>query len=287
MTVATWAGLGAIALWGLLALFTTATAGIPPFEVTAITFAVGGGLGLLITAARGELRQLAQPPQAWLLGVGGLFGYHALYFAALKLAPPAEASLLAYLWPLLIVLFTAFLPGESLRGKHVVGALLGFAGVGVIAVAKGAAFSANALPGYGLGLACAFVWAGYSVLLRRMANVPTVAVTGFCLATALLALLCHHFFEQFVMPSAAQWLALLALGIGPVGAAFFLWDFGMKRGDIRFLGVASYAAPVTSTLALVATGATSATWTLWAACALIVAGALVATRKMPSSDRVS
>lgn len=282
MNAATWAGLGAIAFWGLLALFTTATEGIPPFQVTALTFAVGGGIGLIITALRGEVGQLVQPTRAWLLGVGGLFGYHALYFAALKLAPPAEASLLAYLWPLLIVLFTAFLPGERLRATHVAGALLGFAGVGVIAIGKGVSFSAAALPGYALALACAFVWASYSVLSRRMADVPTVAVTGFCLATALLALLCHRFFEQSVTPSAAQWLALLALGLGPVGAAFFLWDFGMKRGDIRFLGVASYAAPVISTLALVATGAAAATWALGAACALIVAGALVATRKPAS-----
>jgi drug/metabolite transporter (DMT)-like permease len=49
---------------------------------------------------------------------------------------------------------------------------------------------------------------------------------------------------------------VLALGIGPVGAAFFTWDIGMKRGDIQLLGVASYAAPLLSTLALVAAGIT-------------------------------
>ncbi|MGL4976044.1 MAG: EamA family transporter, partial [Bosea sp. (in: a-proteobacteria)] len=123
---ATLTGAIAILLWGLLALFTTATAGLPPFQVTAITFAIGGCIGLAIVATQGKLGLLRQPLPAMALGVGGLFFYHALYFAALKLAPPAEASLIAYLWPLLIVIFSGLLPGETLTGRHVLGALIGF-----------------------------------------------------------------------------------------------------------------------------------------------------------------
>ncbi len=271
-------GLVAILLWGLLALFTTATAGIPPFQVTAITFAIGGGIGLAIVAWQGKLALLRQPPAAMALGIGGLFGYHALYFAALKLAPPAEASLVAYLWPLLIVILSGLLPGEHLSPRHVLGALIGFAGVGVLAAGRGVAgFEASHLPGYLLAAGCAVVWAAYSVLSRRMASVPTEAVAGSCLITALLAALCHLAFETTASPDASGWLALIGLGLGPVGLAFFVWDIGMKRGDIRLLGVASYAAPVISTLALVLTGAAAATWALALACLLIVAGAVTAS----------
>ena len=272
-------GLVAILLWGLLALFTTATAGIPPFQVTAITFAIGGSIGLGIVAVQGKLGLLRQPFPAMALGVGGLFGYHALYFAALKLAPPAEASLIAYLWPLLIVIFSGLLPGMSLSTRHVIGALVGFAGVGVLAAGKGVAGLELAhLPGYLLAAGCALVWSAYSVLSRRMADVPTEAVAGYCLATSALALVCHLAFETTVAPGLSGWLALLALGLGPVGLAFFVWDIGMKKGDIRLLGVASYAAPVISTLALVATGAAPLTWALALACVLIVAGAVIASR---------
>ncbi len=278
--IATALGLGAIALWGLLALITTATAGVPAFEVTAITFTIGGTLAIAIVALRGRLSLLRQPPMAYALGVGGLFSYHALYFAALKIAPPAEAGLFSYLWPLLIVLFTALLPGENLKLRHVIGALLGFGGVATLAFGKGnLAFNANHVLGYGLATAAAIVWASYSVLSRRMASVPTDAVAIFCLITALLATICHFAFETTVWPPASQWVALVALGIGPVGAAFFLWDYGMKQGDIRFLGVASYAAPVISTLALVLAGATTATAALAIACVLIVAGAAIASRR--------
>lgn len=271
-------GLGAILLWGLLALLTASTSGIPPFQLTAMTFGIGGLAGLAIVAARGQLGLLRQPPRAWALGVYGLFVYHAVYFSALKLAPPAEASLIAYLWPLLIVLMSALLPGETLTLRHVGGAVLGLAGVGALAAGKGGmSFSSDHIAGYILALVSAFIWSSYSVLSRRMANVPTEAVAGFCLATSVLALIVHGLVETTVVPPTLSiWLAILCLGLGPVGAAFFLWDSGMKRGDIRFLGVASYAAPVISTFALIASGVTAATPALAVACLLIVAGALIA-----------
>jgi drug/metabolite transporter (DMT)-like permease len=277
---ATAIGLIAILLWSMLALLTAATGTIPPFQLNAMTFLVGGLVGVVSWIVRPQgLKALRQKPVVWALGIGGLFGYHALYFAALRWAPPAESGLINYLWPLLIVLFSSLLPGERLRRAHIVGALLGFAGVVVLIAGRGA-FDARAeyMPGYLCAFVAAFVWAGYSVLSRRFGQVPTDAVAGFCLATSFLSLICHLAFETTVWPeTTTQWLALLGLGLGPVGAAFYVWDIGMKRGDIRFLGVASYATPVLSTLLLVVAGYAEPTLTLALACGLIVAGALVAT----------
>ncbi len=191
----------------MLALLTASAGDVPPFELAALTFAIGGAFGLIYAAARGRLSALRQPWRVWLVGVGGLFGYHALYFAALRRAPPAEASLIAYLWPLLIVLFSALLPGERLRARHVLGAALGFAGA--IALFAGKAeggVGAHALDpaialGYALALGCAFVWSGYSVLSRRLKAAPTEAVAGFCLVTSALAAICHFAFETTVAPA--------------------------------------------------------------------------------------
>ena len=279
-SAATLAGFGAILLWSLLALFTAASRAVPPFQLAAMTFLVGGSCGCISWIARpSRARALLQPWPVWLLGVGGLFGYHALYFSALRLAPPAEAGLINYLWPLLIVLFSARLPGSGgLRAGHVAGAALGLAGVAALFAGRGNLdFAAGALPGYAASLAAAFVWAGYSVLSARVGQVPTDAVAGFCLITAALNLACHLAFETTVWPAdATQWGAVLLLGIGPVGAAFYLWDIGCKRGDVRLLGVTAYAAPVLSTLILVASGYASASPALALACLLIVAGALTA-----------
>ena len=283
--LATLVGLIAIALWSALALMTAGSGTMPPFELAAITFLIGGMLGLIYAAARGRLGLLRQPPRVWALGVGGLFGYHALYFAALRLAPPAEASLIAYLWPLLIVLMSALLPGETLSRRHVIGAFIGFGGAIVLFWGKTGGVGATALTsatlaGYGLALLCAFVWSSYSVLSRLMKGAPTEAVAGFCLATSALALVCHLAFETTVWPArASEWAALVGLGLGPVGLAFYVWDFGVKRGDIRLLGVAAYAAPVLSTLILVAAGFAPASASLALACALIVGGAVIASRR--------
>ncbi|MDE1569226.1 aromatic amino acid exporter YddG [Aquabacter sp. P-9] len=278
---ATRIGLVAILLWATLALSTASTGKVPPFLLTALTFGVGGAVGL-VAALRGPgLSVLRQRPAAWVHGIGGLFGYHFFYFTALKLAPPAEAGLIAYLWPLLIVLFSAALPGGGLRAGHIAGALLGLVGTVVLLLGKGglSGFEMRYAPGYLAALACAFIWSLYSVASRRFGDVPTEAVAGFCLGTAVLAFACHLLTEPAIWPAdMGEWIAVLALGIGPVGAAFYAWDIGMKRGDIRFLGVASYAAPVLSTLLLVLAGFAPAHWTLALACALIVGGAALASR---------
>lgn len=289
--VATLIGFTAILLWSCLAVLTAATGAVPPFELAALTFAIGGALGLGVTAVRGRLAALRQPPVVWLVGIGGLFGYHALYFAALRQAPPAQAGLIAYLWPLLIVLLSATLPGERLTVRHVSGAILGLGGVALLLLGResGAGFEPRFALGYGLAACCAFVWSAYSVLSRRMRDVPTDAVGGFCIATALLAAIAHRIFETTVWPATpVQAASVVALGLGPVGIAFYVWDYGVKRGDIRLLGVASYAAPVLSILILVAGGIAPMSWALASACALIVAGAALASlprRRGVSTDQ--
>ena len=126
---ATLIGLSAILMWSLLAVLTVATGRIPAFQLLAMTFAIGAMAASASWIGRPDaIRALKQPPLAWAVGVGGLFGYHALYFVALRLAPPAEAGLLNYLWPLLIVLLSSLLPGERLASHHIIGAVLGLAG---------------------------------------------------------------------------------------------------------------------------------------------------------------
>lgn len=274
---ATAAGVGALVLWAFLGLLTRMAGGIPPLQITAIGFAVAAALSLLVVALRGRLRALRVGPLAWLHGVGGLFGYHALYFAALHFAPPVEANLLNYLWPLLIVLLSAPLLGLPLGGRRLLGVGLGFAGCALL-VGGGARFPAGAWFGFLCAAGCALVWALYSVLAKRMQGVPTEAVAGFCAGAALMAGLAHLGFEDWVTPDARQGLALLLLGAGPVGLAFFLWDWGMKRGDPRLLGTLAYGVPVASTLLLVLAGAGEPSWRLLAALALVAGGGWVAAR---------
>ncbi|OIP87291.1 MAG: EamA family transporter [Rhodobacterales bacterium CG2_30_65_12] len=275
---ATLTGFSAVLLWSLLALFTVETAPVPPFQLNAMAFAIGGAVGLVWLTATGGLPQLARVSwRVYTFGTLGLFGYHAFYFTALRLAPPAEAGLIAYLWPLLIVLFSGLLPGETLRRGHVIGAGIAFAGAALILVGGITAGREGTLAGYGFAALCALTWSGYSVLSRRLGATPTASVAVFCLATSALSTGAHFAFENTAWPETSiAWAAILGLGLGPVGLAFYTWDVGVKRGDIQLLGTASYAAPLLSTFALIFAARAEPRREIIVAAVLIAAGAALA-----------
>ena len=277
---ATLIGGTAIIMWATLALLTEFSGNqIPPFQLTAMTFSIAFliGLGLWWRQGKNIGQQLRLPKRVWLLGIFGLFGYHLFYFIALRNAPAIEASLIAYLWPLLIVLLAAFLPGESLHWFHLMGACTGFLGA-ILLVTNGESFSFEAkyALGYLAALICALTWSSYSVLSRRFGAIPTASVGSFCGVTAILALACHLLFEEPVWPANGEWLAIIGLGLGPVGASFFTWDYGVKHGNIKVLGALSYAAPLLSTFLLILFGLAEATWVIGVACLLITGGAMLA-----------
>ena len=279
---ATLIGFSAVLMWALLALFTAASGHVPPFQLAAMCFSIGTLIGCaMLLKDRSRIAGLRQPLPVWVFGIAGLFGYHFLYFTALRHAPPVEAGLIAYLWPLFIVVGSALLPGERLRWFHVAGALMGLAGTMLIVARNGVAFDGRYALGYFAAFLCALTWSAYSLVSRRFASVPTDMVTVFCLATAVLSLACHLMLEATVWPaSTSQWLAVAGLGLMPVGAAFYAWDHGVKKGDIQVLGAVSYAAPLLSTMALLAAGFGTPSWRTALACLLITGGAVLAAKSM-------
>nr|WP_313406641.1 EamA family transporter [Pseudomonas sp.] len=279
---ATLIGVIAVFLWACLALLTTMTTGIPAFQLLASSFAVAFVASLCILGLRGaaEFGNWRQPWYVWATGFAGIFGYHALYFFALKTAPAAEASLIAYLWPLLIVLLSSLTTGESLRKRQLLGALFGLAGTALIMQQRASQESAS-MPviGYAAAFACAWVWSTYSVVNRRFSNVPSSIIGGICGLVAVAGLLCHLIFETTVRPTAGQWAAIIALGLGPVGLAFFAWDHATKHGNLAMLGALSYLAPLFSTVLLIAVGQTDASPLLLIPAVLIILGAIIATSR--------
>lgn len=258
----------AILLWSSLATLGTYTQRLPPFLVTAIALAIGGMLSLR------DIRHWRVPATTLLVGVGGIFGYHCLLFTAFRTAPALEANLLNYLWPLLIVLFSPLFKLGQLRWQHIMASVFGFAGAALI-VTKGSINVPDNLPaGYLFAIAAAITWACYSLQTRKLPAFHNAAVGGFCLASALLAGLCHWLFEPATTPAGMEWLALLAMGIGPLGLSFFFWNIAMKHADPRQVGALSYLTPLLSTLLLAVSGLGSMNHTSWVAAALILGGAI-------------
>jgi drug/metabolite transporter (DMT)-like permease len=284
-TKATVAGAVAVLLWSSLAPLTVVAHGIPPLQLLATTFGIAFLCGLSWVALVGggpALKRLWQPFGYFAFTVAALFGYHALYFTALALAPAPQASLVAYLWPLLMVLFAALGTGEQgFRVIHILGGVLGLTGAALLLLAG----DGHRIPaphrtlGLLAALGCALTWSTYSVANKQFRNVPTEAMVLVCGIVATMGLFAHCLVgEPTIAPQGSQWTATLALGVGPVGLAFFAWDHGTKQGNVSLLGTLSYGAPVLSTLLLVILGRAPASPELVAACALVTAGALVATR---------
>jgi len=265
------AALGAIALWGTLAALGASLSHLPPFLLTGLALSIGSLPGLA------RVRAWKVPPSTLALGIFGLFGFHFLLFMALRLAPPVEANLVNYLWPLLIVLLTpAILPGWKLERRHVAAALVGFAGAAIAIGASPSPIDAHAATGFALAAGSATTWALYSLCTRRVAPFETWAVGGFALASGALALACHAAFEPAASIGRADLARLAALGLGPMGAAFYLWDYAMKRGDPRVVGTLAYATPVLSTALLALSTGRAWTWTLGVATLLVAGAAAIA-----------
>ena len=241
--------LGAIALWASLASLGVSLTHVPPFLLTGIALIIGS-----LPAWPFVLRDPSQwriPLRTLALGVYGLFAYHFLLFIALRHAPPVEANLVNYLWPLFIVVLSpVVLPGVALRLPHVLAALLGFGGA-AIAIAGGRELSGTLAWGYLPALAAAFIWATYSLLTKRVAAFPTTAIGLFGLVSGVLSLLCHVALEPATSLQPRDWALLAVLGLGPLGASFFMWDKALKLGDARHIGILSYITPLASTALLI------------------------------------
>ncbi|BCX67392.1 MULTISPECIES: aromatic amino acid exporter YddG [Pseudomonas] len=279
---ATAVGVIAIFLWSCLALLTTLTEGLPPFEVLTLSFGVAFVASLVILGRNGisGFNSWRQPWAVWATGFVGIFVYHALYFFALKAAPAAEASLINYLWPLLLVLLSTCAAAERLHKRQVLGALLGLAGTAFIMQQRDSGTGgAMPIPGYLAAFGCALIWAGYSVFNRRFKEVPSSIIGGICGMSAVGGLICHLAFETTVWPDANQWAAIVVLGLGPAGLAFFAWDHATKHGSLATLGALSYLAPLISTLLLIVVGRSHASPVLMIPALLIIAGAVIATTR--------
>ncbi len=273
--------LGAIALWTTLAALGVSLRHVPPFLLTGIALLIGS------IPSWPLFRQWKVTPKVLALGVYGLFGYHFLLFIALRMAPPVEANLVNYLWPLfMVVLAPLFLPDVRLKAAHVAAGLLGFAGAALAILGSGSTGGGAGGSGWSWGylpaLGAAFIWSSYSLLTKRTESrgqsFPTAAIGLFGLVSGVLSLLCHAALEPAVDLAARDWVLLAIMGLGPLGAAFFLWDKALKLGDPRQIGILSYITPLASTSLLLVVSGRDFTWSIALAAALIIGAAVLGTR---------
>jgi drug/metabolite transporter (DMT)-like permease len=274
--------LGAIVLWASLATLATVLSNIPPLLLTGIGLVIGSLISLPLSGFKIAAWKI--PVKTLAVGVYGLFGYHLMLFIALKTAPAVEANLLNYLWPLLIVILAPlFTKSLKLRARHIIAASAGFTGAAIAITSNGqAGLSFDFETGYLFALAAAVIWATYSLTTTKLPAFPTSAIGLFGLVAGLLAIGAHFVLEEPATISASNWWLLILLGLGPLGASFYFWDAALKIGDPRRIGLLAFLTPLLSTALLVLVSGRVLSWQLAIATALIVGGALLGSKRVPS-----
>ncbi|KTD14301.1 EamA family transporter [Legionella israelensis] len=271
----TWIGYTALVFWALAAPFAVRIKNIPVFETLTIVFTVS----FLFSATRLTLlkqwSKLKQPWLLWLIGFLGIYGNDLLYLAAFKHAPAAQADLINYLWPVIVILFTGLLPDEKLSLRHIIAASMGFAGVFVLINKNGQGFDSQYLFGYILAFLDAIVWSVYTLVARRYGKSPVEMIGMYCGVGALCSLIIHFYFEPHYLPTGSQWIILIMMGMTTQCLAYFFWDFGIKRGDFKLLSILSYGNPILSIGFLIFFGMAEPTIELIIACLLVTAGGII------------
>lgn len=270
-------------MWSSLALLTDRVSHLPPLMSVGLVLTICGLVGAV------RIRQWKVSPLTWLVGIGGIFGYHSLLFTAFANAPAVEANMIQYLWPLFIVLFTPiFIPDNSLNRFHILGAIMGLSGAILVITGGNFSLQLDYLYGYSCAFGAAVIWACYSLLTKRLPLFSTAAVGGFCLVSGILSLLLQFSIQGTFPPLTNQdWTNILLLGIGPMGLAFYTWDAAMKKGDSRTIGSMAYMTPLLSTLLLVLVNDSPFTYSHGLAIILVSGGAITSSLKTAKRSKAA
>jgi len=275
-----WTCVGAMAIpmWATWPAFALRAFEMPAFECLTVAFLVGWLVLAAIvpssedTAERGKSTGSWLPAIACAIGLSGSNGFHIL---ATHHIPAAQANLISYLWPVMMVVFGAMLGLFRLRLRQVVGLVLGFAGAVVLMGDGSLSMSPS---GMGLALLSGGSWALYCVFrLKWTQNAVNVLSRGCAVSTVLCGTL-HIVWEPTIIPSMAALGAAAAVGILPLALGNFVWDEGLRRGDSQLLAVMAYATPLCSALLLATLGLAALTWSLLlGAVVIVIAGLLSRT----------
>jgi drug/metabolite transporter (DMT)-like permease len=267
--------------------------GAPTLFVNGVALTIGGVIGLPWA------RHWKLPLTLLLVGSSLMFGYHVIYFYALQLGDPIGVSLVHYLWPIIIVCMSARMSPAGKKPRLLLAsALLGFGGAAAAcwpvqqpllssdAHASTSSHVFREVAAYSLALLSAFAWAAYSVLGKRYNSISSLSVGAFSLAAGVACLALQFATGDWPTLPTQDWLVLSYMGLGPMGAAFYLWDFAMKKGSTGITTALSYATPVLSTIFLAIYAAQPLPATLWLGVAMVTASVVMAQagRKRESCD---
>lgn len=274
---ATTVGSSSIFLWAVWPSLAVYAAPAPTFQVLAIGMTIGFLVLAALRVGRGEplLGMLPESRGLLIAGIVGILGTNSFNFLAITRISPAQASVIAYLWPILALALAGSLGLKVLHWRHYVAMILGFLGA-VLVIDPFASISLDLL-GIGYAFLAGLSFAGYTTYRLIDSRSSSDAVGVYSLVAALVCAGVHFGTEVSQTLSLTQIVAVIALGLAPMGLANAVWDYGVARGDARTLSILAYGTPLVATLLLVVLGLAEITTTLLSGAVLVVLGAAVGT----------
>jgi drug/metabolite transporter (DMT)-like permease len=281
----TWTCIGALAipLWATWPSLAIRTLDIPPFESLAIMFCFGWLV--LSRLHRPDPAEVGQSPaRSWLPAVVyalALAGGDTCFILATHRIPAAQANLISYLWPIMIVVFGAFIGLFRLRLRQIIGLGLGFLGAAILLWDGRVSMS---ISGIGLAFLSGAAWAAYCIFRLRWKHSAGNLLARGCALSAALCVLLHVLLEPTIIPSLGPFAATAVAGVIPLALGNYVWDQGFRRGDGHLLAVMAYATPLCSALLLTSLGAALLTWNLLTGAVVIVLAGIL-SRAEAYSDK--
>ena len=247
---------------------------IPIFQITSLIFALAFLLSLICIIWQKKWKTLQQPVSIWITGVALICVNQVSYICALKKAPPEQVELIIYFWPILVAISSTLLLKHKFSVGHLLCCAISLAGISTLLINDSNGESINSLyfSGYFFALLASLSWALFTVFCCYHKNLPNEMTGMYFGPAAFFSYIFHIYFEVTIAPDTHEWIYLLFTGIGITGAAYRLWDFGIKNGNLRILTLLSYTNPIISIGLLIAFGAASPSSNLAIACFLVTAG---------------
>ena len=275
----TTAGLGALVLWAMAPLLLCELDAIPTFQLSGLVLMIA----FLFVSAKLTIQQqwkrVRQPVSVWMAGFLIILINQAAYVYSMKLVSPAEAEVVYYLWPILLVIVSNLFLAEKRSWMPVAASTFGFSGIYLLMSSDAdVAFSYEVCIGYSAAFAAALAWVFYSLYTRHHRALPLEMNGMWCGLAALGCFALHGLFES---PAPAislyQWGLLTFIGVGILSLSLFLWATGMRHGHLNVLSVMAYMTPIISVSMLVLCGRAPFTEVLFFSAQLVILGGLLCT----------
>ncbi len=175
-------------------------------------------------------------PMLIALGLVGMFGYHALFFTALKYTTAVNSSMIGATNPLMTSVLAAIFLKEAFGIKRMGALLLAFGGV-VLSISGGRIETVTELSfnkGDLIMLSAVVCWAAYSILSKRAAKDHTpIFLTSYSFLICTIIFLPFSLMERPWMfigtTSVAAWLSIVYMAVFASCVGYFIQQVAIRK----------------------------------------------------------